>query len=114
MSRDRVENRQYMREYRSRNRHAGEEPTDAAADMDLTSSVRLVQAELDSLPASKGLQSLVAAALAMARVLDDPAAVPQHPAAAGQLRQVMGEIRSARAPAAVSKLSMIRGGRSAG
>lgn len=72
-----------------------------------------VQAELTSLPGSRVMQGSAAAALAMARILDRPDAVPQHPAAASQLRQIMAEIRGAQAPKSVSRLTAIRGDRGA-
>ena len=110
MTRTREQDREYQRARRQRKAaetHLNAVPTPAATVVDL------VQAELKALPQSVTLQASVAAALAMARVLDDPAAVPQHPAAAGQLRQIMAEIRSAKMPEQKSKLAMIRGGRSA-
>jgi hypothetical protein len=89
MARTREQEREHQREYRLRK---AAEAHEAVAPPPVTdepvSAVELVWAELRSLPAAKGLQSLVAAALAMARVLDDPSAVPQHPAAAGQLRRL--------------------------
>jgi hypothetical protein len=71
----------------------------------------MVQSELDGMPQAVSLPSLRAAALAMARVLDDRTAVPQHPAAAGQLRQVMAELRGVQVEKAKSPLSVLRGGR---
>ena len=112
MTRTREQDREYQRARRQRKAaetHLNAVPTEQPA----ATVADLVRAELKALPQSVTLQASVAAALAMARVLDDPAAVPQHPAAAGQLRQIMAEIRSAKMPEQKSKLAMIRGGRSA-
>lgn len=54
----------------------------------------LVGQELDALPAAEKMPGLGAAALAMARVLDDPSSVPQHPGAAGQLVRIVMIIRN--------------------
>lgn len=111
MVRTREQDREYQREYRRQKAaqsHVTESPRVSVEDVE--SMVRL---ELDALRATKFMHASAAAALAMARVLDDAAAVPQHPAAAGQLRQIMAEIRSARAPESTSSLALIRGGRTA-
>jgi hypothetical protein len=111
MTRTREQDRLYQRD--RRREKAAESHESSAPDRDdgWVSATQRVRDELDSLPASKVMGASVAAALAMAAVLDDSAAVPQHPAAAGQLRQVMAEIRSARAPTKQSALSVVRGGR---
>lgn len=109
MVRSREQDREYQREYRKRKAAESHGPGERASSGGVVRD--LVQRELDSLPASKVMLASTAAALAMADVLDDPSAVPQHPAAAGQLRQVVAELRAARAPVAQSALSMIRGGR---
>jgi hypothetical protein len=118
MPRTREQDREYQREYKRRKAAESHESRPAMMAHDgpgagVESAESLVRAELDSLPASKTLLSLVAAALAMARVLDDAAAVPQHPAAAGQLRQVMAEVRAAKSEAGASPLTVLRGGRGA-
>ena len=116
MPRTREQDREYQREYRKRkaaDSHLNSVPAERSEAGVASTVADLVQAELKALPQSVTLQASVAAALAMARVLDDPAAVPQHPAAAGQLRQIMAEIRAAKMPEQKSKLAMIRGGRSA-
>lgn len=111
MARTREQEREHQRQYRASKAAAGHAGALAAASESGESAVDLVRAELDSLPGSKTMFASVAAALGMARVLDDPAAVPQHPAAAGQLRQIMAEIRDAKPITGKSSLAMIRGGR---
>ncbi|MEO7260266.1 MAG: hypothetical protein ABI047_03250 [Jatrophihabitantaceae bacterium] len=54
----------------------------------------LVGKELGELTSAAKMPGLGAAALAMARVLDDPTSVPQHPGAAGQLLRLMVVIRN--------------------
>lgn len=73
-----------------------------------------VQAELDLLgKAAEDKPGLAAGALAMGRLLDDPLSGPQHPAAFGQLRAALKEIRGTPAGARTSKLTAMRGGRGA-
>ena len=111
-NRDKVENRLYMREY-MRDRRKQERisrDADETAEVPLATTVVLVQEELDTLPGAPVLRSLTATALAMARILDDPDATPQKAAAAGQLRQVMAEIRAFKA-ASTSGLTLIRNAR---
>lgn len=75
-----------------------------------------VRAELTLLPRSAQMPGMSATALAMARVLDDPTAGPQHPGAAGQLRAIMKEIRASSSAAAggKSKLQLVREGGASG
>lgn len=108
MARTREQDREYQREYRRRKVAAAAVEAQPPAERSVEERV---QAELDTLPQAAAMEASVATALAMARVLDNRTAVPQHPAAAGQLRQVMAEIRAARALPGESRLSMIRGGR---
>lgn len=103
MPRTREQDRLYQREYKRR--RAAESYQAGSAG----STVEMVESELASMPNLPAAS--VAVALAMARVLDDASAVPQHPAAAGQLRQVMGELRAVKAPADASRLAVLRGGR---
>lgn len=48
--------------------------------------------QLDALPAASNRPGLAAGALAMARILDNPLAVPQQPAAAGQLFSILNAL----------------------
>jgi hypothetical protein len=61
----------------------------------LESAVDAVRQQLDELGVIEDRPGLCAAALAMARLLDNPRAVPQHPAAAGQLVKMLGELSKA-------------------
>ena len=54
-----------------------------------------------------GRPGLAAGALAMAKILDDPCAVPQHPAAAGRLFDVLEELHRC-APRQGGKLAAVR------
>lgn len=73
-----------------------------------------VQAELNLIgQAAKDKPGLSAGALAMGRLLDDPLSGPQHPAAFGQLRAALKEIRGVQAGGRTSKLTAMRGGRGA-
>lgn len=56
---------------------------------------------------------MAAAAMAMARVLDDPTAVPQHPSAASQLRTLLMQLRrgeAARTKSRFQEMKEQRGG----
>jgi hypothetical protein len=52
-----------------------------------------VQAELHGNPTADQRPGLVACALAMARILDNPLAMPQQPAAAGRLVELLDKLR---------------------
>jgi hypothetical protein len=65
-----------------------------------------VTAEL-TLLGPHGRPGLAAGALAMAKILDDPDAVPQHPAAAGRLFAVLEELH-VHAPRRGGKLAAVR------
>lgn len=115
MPQSREDHRAYMRDRRAQEKAAkvaSVVPVVDDDDVDDGPVVSAVRAELESLQAAKTMQSSAASAIALARVVDDfPRSAPQIAAAAGQLRQVMAEIRSARAPQVQSALSVIRGGR---
>ncbi len=71
-----------------------------------------VAEELASLGSATQMKGLAAAVLAMARVLDDPTATPQHPGAAAQLRMLMKDIRAGvGGRKGKSRLGVLRGGR---
>lgn len=59
---------------------------------------------------AEAMPDLAAGALAMGRLLDDPTAGPQHPAAYGQLRAGMKELRAGGQQRG-GKLTAMRGGR---
>lgn len=78
----------------------------STAAEDVTSCVSAVIAEL-TLIGPHGRPGLAAGALAMAKILDDPCAVPQHPAAAGRLFDVLDELHRC-APRRGGKLAVVR------
>ena len=94
MTRSREENRIYQRERRAR--QAADRPTRAVPD-GVPSVVGGVLAELAALPhpQGQGRPGLVAVAVRMAELLDDPQCQPQHPAAAARLRDLLAELRTA-------------------
>jgi len=51
-----------------------------------------VRRQLNTLPGATDRPGLAAGALAMARILDNPLAVPQQPAAAGQLFSILATL----------------------
>lgn len=104
----REQERERKRAYRARLRDEAE--ANKVTGTDVQDGVR---AELDTLPQAAQMLAASATAMALARVLDDPDSVPQHPAAAAQLRMTMAEIRAAKMLGGESKLTLIRGGRRA-
>lgn len=131
MARSRQKQREYMRQYRARKRADGATghrdgatghrdaspaavtPLRVAAGTGLDLVARSVQEgvldELQRLPASTEQPGLAAASLALARVLDDPGATPQHPAAARALGDLLGRLRDVGRPGA-GKLDEVRSG----
>ncbi len=91
--RTREQSREYMREYRARRR------AEAAAaapvnDAPITTEVQdAVRAELAPLPVTVTRPGLVAAAMAMARILDDPKSAPHHAAAARSLGDILTRLQ---------------------
>jgi hypothetical protein len=65
---------------------------DDTSEAMVESAEEAVRQQIDELGVMGDRPGLCAAALAMARVLDNPKAVPQHPAAAGQLVRTLGEL----------------------
>ena len=112
MSRDRVAQRLYMREYRSGK--AGEALTGVTTAVtlagDTTYSVTAaVEAEIDALgDHGTSRPGLAAAALKLAELLDNPTATPQYPAAAGRLRDLLTELRSGQPVVKETSLSRLR------
>lgn len=101
-------NREYQRDHRAKQLQAVPAPepnfTDAA-----TSVVDAVQAEIDASPIAGQRPGLAAIALAMARILDNPHAIPQQPAAAARLVELLGKLSKGTQPrgrlAAVQKMT---------
>jgi hypothetical protein len=107
----RAANRLYQRERRAGSGDANASPAvSSAVSGAVTPAVSAVSdavtAELTMLgPHTR--PGLAAGALAMARILDDPCAVPQHPAAAGRLFAVLEELH-VHAPRRAGKLAAVR------
>jgi hypothetical protein len=89
----------YQRDRRRSKRKLGSVPTlpnrpDANDSPDAVGLVEgAVQAEIDTLSTAAKRPGLVAAALAMARLLDGPLYVAQHPQAAARLQGLLAELR---------------------
>ncbi|WP_375485111.1 hypothetical protein [uncultured Mycobacterium sp.] len=67
-----------------------------------------VQAELDNLPAPTDRPGVAAAALAMARLLDNPRAVGSQPSAAKVLAGLLRDLRSASVRGRYGRLKVVR------
>lgn len=106
MGRSREDNREYMRKYRAQKRaeaadSGGARVTDiksaASALRKANLPVENVEAatrrELGMIPRSGEQPALVASALALARVLDDPTAAPQYAPCARQLVAILTQLR---------------------
>lgn len=87
----------------------GAPPAPAGRD---DSVLAAVEEEVAQLPLARKHPADVAAAKAMARVLDDSSSVPQHPSAAARLKVLMDGLR-AEADSGRSKLQTLRDSRSA-
>ena len=105
-------NRTYARQHKRRRRAslaavptppATEAPVDPA-DGRVTAAVR---AQIAGLPAAEERPGLVEIALALCALLDNQAAVPQHPSAAHRLTEILDAL--AKSPSARGRLSVVRG-----
>lgn len=94
-------NADYQRDYRERSVAAG--VSDVAGRVELA-----VAQELGGLAQSAARPGLVAVALALARVLDNPRAVSAQPSAAGKLKQILGELHKG-VGVRSSRLALVRG-----
>ena len=92
--RTREESRLYMREYRAKKRAEAAAASPPAAEPASTIVQDAVRAELAPLPVTVTRPALVAAAMAMAKILDDPAQAPHHPAAGRALSELLGRLHS--------------------
>jgi len=73
-----------------------------------------VAAEFAKLPdRGQGRPGLAAVAVTLAQLLDDVTARPQHPAAAGRLREVLAELRQGQAVNGAGKLAQLRAAKAA-
>ena len=109
MSRTREKNREYMRDYRARQRAAGQMASVTQLHPGESAEAAVTE-ELSMLPLSAKQPASVAIALAMARILDNPSAVPQHPQAGARLMEVMRDLRQ-EVESGKSKLSTLRAAR---
>jgi len=92
--------------------HPATRPTDRKRRTGQQSVEAQLLLELATIGTAEQMRGLSAAALAMARVMDDATATPQHPAAAGQLRMILKDIRAGVGKSkGRGKLQGIRGGR---
>jgi hypothetical protein len=93
--RTREESRLYMREYRARKR-AETAAVSCGGDSTTTDVQDAVRAELAPLPTTVTRPGLTAAAMAMAKILDDPKAGPHHASAARSLGDILARLHSSR------------------
>jgi hypothetical protein len=116
MPRTREENRLYQRERRARQPDGGTNGgTNVAQLVTPAGSVAAaIRAEIGNLPdGGNGRPGLAATAVKLGELLDDPTATPQHPAAAGRLRELLAEMRQGQAATGAGKLAQLRAVRAA-
>lgn len=103
-------NRQYARQYRAKSplQLVAEKPTPPPNGEPVITSMTLtpiepstavreaIQAQLDELGVAESRPGLAAIALKLAELLDNPLALPQHPAAAGRLVELLGRLSKER------------------
>src|ERR1700712_3273077 len=102
--------REYVREWRRRQRQ-GEGGLGGGPPPPADGQVSVAQATEDeraSMPAASAMPALRALCRVLAECLDDPTERRHHPAAAGQLRAALGEVRSAQVPDGRSRLHATR------
>ncbi len=105
----RKSNRERIRVWRASKR--GEPPpVDLPVDIVDGTVVDAVQRDLAALQVAAERPADAAVALAMARLLDDPSAGPQHPPAAARLVDVMGRLRADAVPRFAGNVTRIREG----
>ncbi|VBA60293.1 hypothetical protein [Mycobacterium attenuatum] len=101
-------NREYQRGHRAKQLQAVPAPASDSTGV-VTPVVDAVQAEIDASPIAGQRPGLAAIALAMARILDNPHAIPQQPAAAARLVELLGKLSKGTQPrarlAAVQKMT---------
>lgn len=118
MARTREENRLYQRERRARRPEGGTNGGTSVTDLvpsavpRADSVAEAVRKEIEKLPdRGQGRPGLAATAVRLGELLDDPTAAPQHPAAAGRLRELLAEMRQGQAATGNSKLAQLRAAR---
>ena len=90
-------NRERIRVYRAAKR-GSPTPVDLPVAVGEGTVVDAVQRDLSALQVAASRATDAAVCLAMARLLDDQAATPQHPSAAARLLDAMGRLRADAAP----------------
>lgn len=89
----RADHRIALREHRERKKKARKEEKEAQARKLLQCPVQIaVQKQLDIIKATETNPGVAAICIQMAKILDDPAATPQQPAAAGKLLDALKEL----------------------
>ncbi len=102
-------NRERVRTYRAAKR--GEPaPVDLPVEVGEGSVTDAVRRDLAALQVAVERPADAAVALAMARLLDDPSAGPQHPSAAARLVDVMARLRADASPRFVGNVTKLREG----
>ncbi len=102
-------NRERVRTYRAAKR--GEPaPVDLPVEVGEGTVVDAVRQDLAALQVAAERPADCAVVLAMARLLDDPSAGPQHPSAAARLVDVMARLRADAVPRFAGNVTRIRKG----
>ncbi len=102
-------NRERIRAYRAA-RRGDPAPVGLPVDVGEGTVVDAVRRDLAALQVAAQRPADAAVALAMAKLLDDPSAGPQHPSAAGRLLDVMGRLRADAVPRFSGNVTRIREG----
>ena len=95
-------NRAYARRYRSQLRPVPDAALEMSTNVDTGQAeeptaptgvvVEAVQTQIDRMGAAESRPGLAAIAVRLAELLDNPLALPQHPAAAGRLIELLGKL----------------------
>jgi len=101
-------NRERIRAYRAS--RAAPTPVDLPVEVGEGTVQDAVRRDLAGLQVAAERATDCAVALALARLLDDPSAGPQHPSAAGRLTDVMARLRADAVPRFAGNVTRIRKG----
>lgn len=102
-------NRERIRAYRAAKR-GDPAPVDLPVDVGEGTVTDAVRRDLAGLQVAVERPADAAVALAMARLLDDPSAGPQHPSAAARLVDIMARLRADAVPRFAGNVTKIREG----
>ena len=102
-------NRERIRIYRASKR-GDPAPVDLPVDVGEGTVTDAVRRDLGALQVAAERPADAAVCLAMARLLDDPSAGPQHPSAAARLVDVMARLRADAVPRFAGNVTRLRGG----